>query len=310
MAKKVKIAQAVVADVWNKVGGLDAARDKLADALVLPLLQPQALQRLGIRPARGFLLYGPPGMGKTLLARTAAAAANARFVEVSGPDILGHSPGAAEDALQAAFALAASDGPAVLFINELELLAPIRAANIVEPQRNERIVHLLIAELDRLVVGGIAVMIGATSRPNLVDPALLRPGRLDELVYAAVPDAAGRLAMLRVMTAGVTLSKDVDLAVLAARTDRFTAADCEDLIRRAGLCALRSSITARKIAKADFDAALADTRASVTETMEKEYEKVVGEIKANALKLEPMGFFGPGQLKPVRDSKHDAGEQS
>jgi transitional endoplasmic reticulum ATPase len=310
MVKKTKAAAPASANIWDAVGGLDTAKDRLIDALVAPMLCPKALQRLGIGAARGFLLYGPPGVGKALLARTAAAVANARFVEVSGPDILAQHPDAAAQALQAAFASVASDGPAIMFINELELLAPLRAANIVEPQRNDRIVNLLIAEIDRLTASATAVLIGSSCRPNLIDPALLRPGRLDELVYAAVPDAAGRLAILRLMTADVAVAKNVDLGDLAERTERFTAADFVDLIRRAGLNALKASTAAKHIAKADFDASLAETRASVTDAMEKEYEKVHGEIRANALKLEPMGFLGAGQLKPVRDSKHGIAERA
>ncbi|NJS13345.1 MAG: AAA family ATPase [Sphingopyxis sp.] len=223
---------------------------------------------------------------------------------------MSRAPGEGEERLQAAFADAVSGGAAIIFVNEVELLAPVRAANIVEPQRNDRIVNLLIAEMDRLASAEAVILIGATSRPNLLDPALLRPGRLDELVYAAVPDAAGRLAILRIMTAGVALAKDVDLKALADRTDRFTAADFDDLIRRAGLRALTQSAAAKAVAAADFDAALTETRASVTEAMEKEYEKVQGEIKANALKLEPMGFFAPGQLKPVRGNKHGDAERA
>lgn len=302
MAKSKKAADTA----WSAIGGLGQPRDYLIEALVTPLQQHAALARLGIRAARGFLIYGPPGVGKALLARTAAMVAGARFLYISAPDILSREPQDGHAMLRGAFADLASEGPALLFLDELELLVPQRAANLAEPQRCERLVNLLLAELDRMADLPATIFIGSTSRPNLIDPALLRPGRLDELVYAPVPDAAGRAEILAIMTAQVALSNDVDIGSIAEKTQRFTAADYEDLIRRAGLRALTRSATAKRISAADFDAALDETRASVTEAMEKEYEKVQGEIKANALKLEPMGFFGPGQLKPVRDSKHGA----
>ena len=149
------------------------------------------------------------------------------------------------------------------------------------------------------------IVIGATNRPNLIDPALLRPGRLDELIYVSVPDREGRKRILEIQTGKMPLADDVDLAVLAERTARFTGADLEDLSRRAGLAALKRSIGADRVTMADFEAALKDTRASVTEAMEKDYEKIQGEIKQNAMSVDPIGFFAPGMLKPVRDRKHE-----
>lgn len=297
-------------DPWAAIGGVDDARARLIEALVTPLRAPAALARLGITPARGFLLYGAPGIGKVRLAQIAAQAADATLVAVSVPEILAAGPETGAAALRAAFAKARAATPAMIVMGELELLAPARAANSSEPQRSEILAACLLAELDQLASGCGVAFVGATSRPNSIDAALLRPGRLDELIYVPVPDAAGRAAILAIQTAKVKLAKDVDRAALVARTDRFTAADFEDLIRRAGLHALRQSLAAKAIAMADFNAALAETQASVTEAMEKEYEKVQGAIKHNALKLEPMGFFGPGQLKPVRDSKHDPAERA
>jgi transitional endoplasmic reticulum ATPase len=148
------------------------------------------------------------------------------------------------------------------------------------------------------------VVIGATNRPNLIDPALLRPGRLDELVYVTVPDAAGRRRILDIHTAKMPLAGDVNLDSIAERTDRFTGADLEDLVRRAGMAALRRSLAVEDVGMADFEAALKDTRATVTPEMEREYEKIAGEIKQNAAALNPIGFIAPGMVRPVRDSKH------
>lgn len=297
-------------DPWASIGGVDEARDRLIDGLVLPLRQPAAMQRLGIRAAKGFLLYGAAGIGKSLIVRAAAQDAGAQFLSLSAPNILSLPPGEGEAKLEAACIRARQEGPAVLFIDELDLLAPIRSANAAEPQRGERLINVLLAEIDRLATTTGIFFVGSTSRPTLIDPVLLGPGRLDELVYCPVPNAIGRKEILAIITAPVPLAKNVNLDALVNRTERFTAADIEDLVRRAGLNAIKTSAGAQKVAMADFEAALKITRASVTEAMEKDYEKLQGEIKQNAMKLDPVGFFGPGQLKPVRDSKHAQAERT
>jgi transitional endoplasmic reticulum ATPase len=142
------------------------------------------------------------------------------------------------------------------------------------------------------------VVIGATNRPNLIDPALLRPGRFDELIYVSVPDQGGRQRILEVHTKKMPLAGDVDLASLAARTERFTGADLEDLVRRAGLSALRESLGSEAVTMAHFEKALADTRASVTPEMERDYEQIAANIKQDALSLQPIGFIAPGMLTP------------
>jgi len=142
------------------------------------------------------------------------------------------------------------------------------------------------------------VVIGATNRPNLVDPALLRPGRFDELIYVPVPDEAGRRRILAIHTEGMPLADDVDLDMLARRTERFTGADLEDLVRRAGMFALRQNLGATQVGADQFAHALEETRASVTEEMEREYEQMAARLKQDALAIEPIGFIAPGMLHP------------
>jgi transitional endoplasmic reticulum ATPase len=143
------------------------------------------------------------------------------------------------------------------------------------------------------------VVIGATNRPTLIDPALMRPGRLDELIYVTVPDRAGRKHILGIHTKKMPLAKDVDLDAFAGRTDKFTGADLEDLVRRAGLAALRESLKSKRVTKAHFEAALLDTRASVTAEMEAEYERIHTQIKTDAFKPVPtIGFIAPGMVTP------------
>ena len=204
------------------------------------------------------------------------------------------------------FQRARAVAPTIIFIDELDSLVPARGSGTSgEPQVTERVVNTILAEMDGIEEMQSVVVIGATNRPNLIDPALLRPGRLDELIYVSVPDAGGRRRILEIHTAKMPLAEDVDLGALAARADRFTGADLEDLVRRAGLAALKRSMTSEVVTMADFESALKDTRASVTEAMEKDYEKIQGEIKQKAMSVDPIGFFAPGMLKPVRDHKHE-----
>lgn len=291
---------------WSDIGGLDAAREKLIEGIELPLKNPEAFRRLGIRPAKGFLLYGPPGTGKTLLAKAAARESDANFISIKSSDLLSKWYGESEQQIARLFARARAVAPTIIFIDELDSLVPARGSGTSgEPQVTERVVNTILAEMDGIEEMQSVVVIGATNRPNLIDPALLRPGRLDELIYVAVPDKEGRRRILEIQTGKMPLAKDVDLAVLAERSDRFTGADLEDLTRRAGLAALKRSLDSETVTMDDFEAALTDTRASVTEAMEKDYEKIQGEIKQAAMSVDPIGFFAPGMLKPVRERKHD-----
>lgn len=290
---------------WSDIGGLDQARDKLIEGIELPLKHPEAFRRLGIRPAKGFLLYGPPGTGKTLLAKAAARESEANFIATKSSDLLSKWYGESEQQIARLFARARAVAPTIIFIDELDSLVPVRGTGgTSEPQVTERVVNTLLAEMDGLEELQSVVVIGATNRPNLIDPALLRPGRLDELIYVPVPDAAGRGRILEIHTGKMPLAKDVDLASLSARAERFTGADLEDLVRRAGLQALKRSIGSDQVTMADFEAALLETRASVTPEMERDYEKIKGEIKQNAMSVNPLGFVSPGMLKPLRSAKH------
>jgi transitional endoplasmic reticulum ATPase len=291
---------------WSDIGGLDAARDKLIEGIELPLKNPEAFRRLGIRAAKGFLLYGPPGTGKTLLAKAAARESDANFISIKSSDLLSKWYGESEQQIARLFARARAVAPTIIFIDELDSLVPARGSGASgEPQVTERVVNTILAEMDGIEEMQSVVVIGATNRPNLIDPALLRPGRLDELIYVSVPNAEGRKRILEIQTGKMPLAKDVDLTVLAEKSDRFTGADLEDLTRRAGLAALKRSLDSDTVTMADFETALKDTRASVTEAMEKDYEKIQGEIKQAAMSVDPIGFFAPGMLKPVRERKHD-----
>ena len=283
---------------WEDVGGLDAAQARLKEGVELPLKDPDAFRRLGIRPAKGFLLYGPPGTGKTLLAKAVAREAEANFIATKSSDLLSKWYGESEQQIAKLFSRARQVAPCVIFIDELDSLVPARGSGAGEPQVTERVVNTILAEMDGLEELQSVVVIGATNRPNLVDPALLRPGRFDELVYVGVPTAEGRRRILSIQTGKMPLAADVDLDVVAERTDRFTGADLEDVVRRAGLVALRRSLRTDEVTMADFEEALTESRASVTPELEREYEQMASRLKQDATAIQPLGFIMPGQLTP------------
>lgn len=282
---------------WEDVGGLDDAQMRLKEGVELPLKDPDAFRRLGIRPAKGFLLYGPPGTGKTLLAKAVAREAEANFIATKSSDLLSKWYGESEQQIARLFARARQVAPCVIFIDELDSLVPARGGAMGEPQVTERVVNTILAEMDGLEELQSVVVIGATNRPNLIDPALLRPGRFDELVYVGVPDKAGRERILRIQTGKMPLAADVDLGSIAEQTERYTGADLEDVVRRAGLVALRQSIATREVTMAHFEEALKDSRATVTPEMESDYAAMQGRLKQQASSIQPIGFIAPGMLE-------------
>ena len=292
---------------WADIGGADEAQLKLKEGIELPLKNPEAFRRLGIRPAKGFLLYGPPGTGKTLLAKAVAKESEANFISIKSSDLLSKWYGESEQQISRLFQRARQVAPCVVFIDEIDSLVPARGSGAGEPQVTGRVVNTILAEMDGMEELASVVLIGATNRPTLIDPALLRPGRLDELIYVGTPDAAGREHILGIHTSKMPLAKDVDLAAVAKQTERFTGADLEDVVRRAGLNAIRTrGADAKKVTGADFTAALKDSRATVTEAMEAEYAKIKGELKqrVNEVNLTPIGFVAPGMVSSTREKKH------
>jgi transitional endoplasmic reticulum ATPase len=275
---------------WDDVGGLDEAQMRLKEGVELPLRSPQSFRQMGIRPAKGFLLFGPPGTGKTLLAKAVAREAEANFVATKSSDLLSKWYGESEQQVSRLFERARQVAPTVIFIDEIDSLAPVRGGGLGEPAVTERVVNTLLAEMDGLEdMQGVVVM-AATNRPNLLDPALLRPGRFDELVYVPVPDAKARRKILGIHTKKMPLADDVDLDELADKTERFTGADLEDLTRRAGLIALRQSLTASTVTKENFAMALQEVRPSVTAEAEREYEEMLRTLRQENPQRMQIGF--------------------
>ncbi len=289
---------------WADIGGLEEVKRELQENIQLPLQYPESFRRLGIRPAKGFLLFGPPGTGKTLLARAVAREAEANFVATKSSDLLSKWYGESEKQVARLFQRARQVAPTVIFIDEIDSLVPRRGGGLGEPAVTERVVNTLLGEMDGLEELQGVVVIGATNRPNLLDPALLRPGRFDELFYVPVPGRDGRLKILQIHTAAMALGGDVDLETLADRTDRYTGADLENLTRRAGLLALRESRDIEAVPMRLFEQALKETRPSVTPELEEEYARI-----AERLRTESPG--GPRRigftLEPERTSRPPEG---
>ncbi len=290
---------------WSDIGGMAEATAALREGIELPLKNPDAFHRLGIRPAKGFLLYGPPGTGKTLLAKAVAKEAEANLISMKSSDLLSKWYGESEQQIARMFARARAVAPCIVFIDEIDSLVPARGSGQGEPQVTGRVVNTILAEMDGLEELQSVVVIGATNRPNLIDPALLRPGRFDELVYVGTPDMKGREHILTIHTRNMPKAKDVDLARIARETERFTGADLEDVVRRAGLSALRRvGGDVKKVTAADFVAALEESRATVTLQMEEEYKKLRGELKKRAAEVTQIGFISPGMVESTREKKH------
>jgi transitional endoplasmic reticulum ATPase len=296
---------------WDDIGGLEEAKRELREGIELPLRHPEAFARLGIRPAKGFLLFGPPGTGKTLLAKAVAREAEANFIAAKSSDLLSKWYGESERQVSRLFQRARQVAPTVIFIDEIDSLAPERGGGIGEPAVTERVVNTLLAELDGLEELRGVVVIAASNRPALLDPALLRPGRFDDLIYVPVPDRAGRLHILRIHTARMPLAEDVDLETFADRTHGYTGADLEDLVRRAGLNALRADLETRIVAAPCFESALGSTRASVTEDMEREYRQLAETLKSESPAGRRRIGFTTADERPAdrRDRNGEAGHR-
>ena len=205
----------------------------------LPLKYPQIFERLGIGAPKGFFLYGPPGTGKTLIARAVANETDAYFTHISGPEIMGKFYGESEARLREIFEDAQKHAPAIIFIDEIDAIAPKREEMGSEKQVERRVVAQLLALMDGLESRGHIIVIAATNIPNVIDPAVRRPGRFDREISIPIPDKNGRLSILYIHTRGMPLAEDVDLERLAEITHGFVGADLEALAREAAMSALR-----------------------------------------------------------------------
>ncbi|MEV0028608.1 AAA family ATPase [Nocardia sp. NPDC050793] len=246
----------------NDVGDMVETKQALTEAVLWPLRHPDSFARLGIEPPRGVLLYGPPGCGKTFLVRALAGSGQLSVHVVKGAELLDKWVGASERAVRELFQRARDSAPSLIFLDEVDALAPRRGQS-TDSGVGDRVVAALLTELDGVEPLRDVVVLGATNRPELIDPALLRPGRLERLVFVPPPDGAARLEILRTASRSVPLAADVDLTALAADLDGYSAADCAALLREAALAAMRRDVDAADVTAADLAAARAVVRPSL-----------------------------------------------
>ncbi|WP_353110293.1 AAA family ATPase [Gordonia sp. (in: high G+C Gram-positive bacteria)] len=245
----------------DDVGDMVETRQALTEAVLWPLQHPDTFTRLGVDPPRGVLLYGPPGCGKTFVVRALAASGRLSVHTVKGAELLDKWVGASERAVRDLFTRARESAPSLIFLDEVDALAPRRGGS-TDSGVADRVVAALLTELDGVEPLSDVVVLGATNRPDLIDPALLRPGRLERLVFVPPPDAAARADILRASSRNVPLA-EIDLDALAADLDGYSAADCSALLREAALAAMRRDIEAATVTSADLDVARAAVRPSL-----------------------------------------------
>jgi transitional endoplasmic reticulum ATPase len=224
---------------YEDIGGLHKEIQRIREMIELPLKYPQIFQRLGIDAPKGVLLHGPPGCGKTLIARAVVNETDAYFVHISGPEVMGKFYGESEARLRAVFEEGSANAPSIVFIDEIDAIAPKREEMGGERQVERRVVAQLLALMDGLESRGQVIVIGATNIPNTLDPALRRPGRFDREISIGIPDKVGRLEILNIHTRGMPLAKNVDSKKLAEITHGFVGADLEALCRESAMSALR-----------------------------------------------------------------------
>ena len=259
---------------WEDVGGLEEIKQRLVEAVEWPLKYPEKFEKFGIKPPRGILLYGPPGCGKTLLAKAIATESEANFISVKGPEIFNKWVGESEKAIREIFRKARQAAPCIIFFDEIESIIPRKDFVDDSSGVTNRVSSQFLSEMDGVEELSDVIVIGATNRPDLIDPAAMRPGRLDRLIYVPPPDEKARYSILKIYTRKMPLAPDVKLRELAARTEGFSGADLESLCREAALNALRKNIEAEYVTKEDFEEALKIVKPSISPQMVREYERV------------------------------------
>ncbi|MDX2128620.1 MAG: CDC48 family AAA ATPase [Chloroherpetonaceae bacterium] len=265
---------------YEDIGGLGNQIQRIREMIELPLRYPELFERLGIRAPKGVLLFGPPGTGKTLIARAVANETSAFFTSISGPEIMGKLYGESEQKLRAVFEEAGRKAPSIIFIDEIDSIAPKREDMGSEKQVEKRVVAQLLALMDGLASRGQVIVIGATNLPNAIDPALRRPGRFDREISIPIPDQRGRLEILGIHTRGMPLSQEVSLERLSEITHGFVGADLEALGREAAMAAIRGILPEIDFAKKEIPF---ETLANLSVTMD-HFRDALRDVEPSAIR--------------------------
>ncbi|HIP66590.1 MAG TPA: AAA family ATPase [Candidatus Nanopusillus sp.] len=296
---------------WDDIGGLDEVKQELKESVEWPLKYRNIFKKIGIQPPKGILLYGPPGTGKTLLAKAVATESGANFIAIKGPEVLSKWFGESERIIREIFRKARQVSPTVIFFDEIDAIAPKRGM-YSDSGALDRVVNQLLTELDGITSRGDVVVIAATNRPDILDPALLRPGRFDRVIYVPPPDEKARLEILKIHTRNVPLADDVDLEEIARKTEGYSGADLEALVREAAMIALREAYEKAKekggtegdimkelenmdikVRKEHFEKAMQKVRPSITKDMIEFYKQFEDSFKK-----------GLGRGREIKDIRH------
>ncbi len=274
---------------WSDVGGLDEVKGALKEAVEWPLKNPEGFKRLGIKPARGIMLYGPPGCGKTYIVKAVANEAGTNFISVKGPEVMSKWVGESEENIRKIFRKAKQVSPSIIFFDEIDALAPRRGTE-TGSHVSEQIVSQLLTEMSGIEELEGVVVIAATNRPDIIDSALLRPGRFDRLIYVPAPDRETRKKILEVHTRSVPV-KGISIDKLAEKTEGYSGADLEAVVREAAMEALRESMNAKEVSAKHFEEALKKVKPSITKDMFVQYQKAVDDLKKSKLEEEEKARY-------------------
>ena len=264
---------------WNDVGGLENVKGELVEAVEWPIKRPEVFKRMGIRPPKGILLHGPPGCGKTLVARAVATESEANFISIKGPEIFSKWVGESEKAIREIFRKGRTAAPAIIFFDEIDAIVPRRGMAYSDSGATERVISQLLTELDGIETLENVVVIAATNRPDILDPAVLRPGRFDRLIYVPAPDQKTLEQIFKIYTASMPLDKTVNIQDLTRMTPGYSGADVEAVCREAALNALRRNAEAKEVSADDFTAAMENIRPSITPDIEAWYQSFTKRIR-------------------------------
>jgi len=280
---------------WEDIGGLEDVKQELKEVVEWPLKHKEAFRRLSIKPPKGVLLYGPPGTGKTLLAKAVASETSSNFILIKGPELISKWVGESERAIREIFKKARQTSPCVIFFDEIDAIASRRSSSSQDSKVNERVVNQLLTEMDGVEELNDVVIIAATNRPDILDTALLRPGRFDRIILTPAPDLKSRLEIFKVHTKGMPLAKDVSLDELAEKTEGYSGADIEAICREAAMLALREDLNAMEVKMEHFEGALKRVYPSITSEIMKAYaelQKKFRAAKGEELRLNKPSYYG------------------